>query len=394
MRAYWTCAREEEVASTTSQRALKRPIEAQPHLVSGRADALSRMFRGVLALSIAIVPFLWATPLSAACTTPKDPFVNPFNKNSAHHRPIGAGAQYAGGDHPATKSWFQNKGRSIAVNVGAPWGVSVASTDAGDPIRTINAGRSICDRIIGLPKSIRLPKEGFVTPVKYNPNGCTDGVVVIYDRVTKVPHQIRQYNWNRGKPVGGQYKTWSINGLGHGTRPGERLGTSASGVAALFGVLRGEEINNPSRKIEHALQMALPRRASQCANMLSRQIVLPATSGDGSMNSPGNNQGNIPYGALIALPPASKGGPNLDALGLSPRGRKLAEAVRNYGIYVVDGAACNAIRADQHVGNTSDLKAALAKIYPHMRMILNNDVMRSPTAGGGAPLAPNCANDA
>jgi hypothetical protein len=305
-------------------------------------------------------------PLSdafAACTTPKDPFPNSFNKNSAPHRPVGTGAQYAAANHPSTIS--RRQGRAIGINVGAPWGVSVASTDAADPLRTIGAGKANCDKIVGLPKTIRMPKEGFITKVRMNPNGCTDGVVVIYDRVQKVPHQIRQYNWTGGKPLGGQYKTWSSNGLGHGTRPGDRLGTSASGVAALFGVLRGEEINNPSKKVEHALQMALPRKPSQCAMMLSRKFVLPAVGGDGSMNSPGNNLGNIPYGVLMALPPPAKGGPNLDALGLTARGKRLAEAVRDYGIYVVDGGACNAIRADQHVGNASDLKAALSKTSAH-----------------------------
>lgn len=346
-----------------------------------------------VALGIVIGPLTLAYPAAAACTTPKDPFLNPFSKNSAHHRPVGSGAQYAAGNHPSTSSWMKNTKRSIVINVGAPWGVSLAATDAGDPLRTVGAVSLRCNKVQGFPKTIRMPKEGFPTPVLIQ-DGCTDGVVVIYDRVQNVPHQIRQYNWNSGRPLGGQYKTWSINGLGHGTKPGERVGTSASGVAAMFGLLRGDEINNSNRKIEHALQMALPRKPGNCANMLARKFVLPATSGDTSMNSAGHNQGNIPYGALMALPPPAKGGPNLDSLGLTPRGKKLAEAVRDYGIYVVDGAGCNAIRADQHVGNTTDLKAALTKIYPHIRMILNNDVLRTPTAGGGTGLGQNCANDA
>ena len=356
-----------------------------------RVKTIGKLQRATVALGIVVGPILLTYPVAAACTTPKDPFLNPFNKNSAHHRPVGSGALYAAANHPSTSSWLKNTGRSININVGAPWGVSVAKTDASDPLRTIGAVSLKCNKVDGFPKTIRMPKEGF--PIKVS-NGCTDGVVVIYDGVQKVPHQIRQYNWNGGKPLGGQYKTWSINGLGHGTRPGDRLGTSASGVAALFGVLRGDEINNPSKKVEHALQMALPRKPSQCAMLLSRQVVLPAVGGDGSMNSPGNNLGNIPYGALMALPPPAKGGPNLDALGLSARGKRLAEAVRDYGIYVVDGGACNAMRADQHVANTSELKAALHKIYPQMRMILNNDVLHSPTAGGGSGLASNCANDA
>jgi len=352
----------------------------------GRVGSLRRM---AFAAGAVAGPMLVTGSLDAACTTPNDSFVNPFSKNSAHHRPIGTGAQYAPRNHPSTNSWLKVNG--IGINAGAPWGVSVTSTDASDPMRTVGAVSLKCDRVDGLPKTIRMPREGFITRVKLNPNGCTDGVVVIYDRVQKVPHQLRQYNWNGGKPVAGQYKTWSISGLGHGTKRGDRVGTSASGVAALFGILRGDEINNPGRKVEHALQMVLPASSSGCAMMLSREIVLPATSGDGFMNQPGYNLGNIPYGALMALPPPAKGGPNLDALGLSARGKRLAEAVRDYGIYAVDTGNCPALRADQYVQNTGELTAALSKIYPYIRRVLNNDVLGSPTAGGGSAIAPNCA---
>lgn len=335
-------------------------------------------------LILIIMSMLVVHAANAACTTPKDPFVNPFNAKSAHHRPIGTGAVYQ-----QPKTWKQ--ARSIGINTGAPWGVSVAETNDGDPLRTIRAGDPKCNKIVGFPRSIRLPREGFVTPVKMTDRGCTDGVVVIYDRPTNAPHQIRQYNWNGGKPSGGQYKTWDIDGLGHGTEPGERLGTSASGVAAMFGLLRGDEINNTGRKVEHALQMILPRRGDQCANMLSRQAVLPAVGGDGSMNSPGNNLGDIPYGALMALPPVSKGGPDINKMGLTERGKRLVQAIRDYGVYAVDGGSCLSIRADQHVKNTAELKAALSKIYPHMKRVMNNNVLGQPTAGGGTPLADNCA---
>jgi hypothetical protein len=353
-----------------------------------------KLRRLALAASIVATPMLLPGSVEAACTTPKDPFLNPFSKKSAHHRPIGTGAQYAAAGHGSTQSWLSNKNRTFNINPGAPWGVSVASTDASDPLRTVGAGSAKCTSIQGLPKTIRMPREGFITPIKMTSNGCTDGVVVLYDKVQRVPHQLRQYNWNGGRPVAGQYKTWSMMGLGHGTRRGERVGTSASGVAALFGVLRGDEINNPAKKVEHALQMILPRTRSHCAMMLSRQVVLPATDGDSSMNSAGNNLGNIPYGALMALPPPAKGGPDLGKLGLSARGRRLAEAVRDYGIYAVDGGGCVALRADQYVKNTGELTAALRAIYPHIRMVLNNNVLGGPTAGGGAGLAPNCANDA
>lgn len=352
-------------------------------------------FRNVSRISglILLLGCLLPAAAHAACTTPRDDlFVNPFRAASAHHRPIGTGAEYAPADHPSTQSWLLANG--FAINTGAPWGVSVAQTVAGDPLTTIAAGLKICDKVVGLPKTIPLPAGGFVTKVKLNAGGCTDGVSVVYDAPSRTPHQLRQYNWNAGKPYAGQYKTWDIAGLGHGTKRGDRLGTSASGVAALFGILRGDEINLPGRKVEHALQMVIPSAPKHCAMMGSREIVLPAVSGDGYMNNAGYNLGNIPYGALMALPPLEKGGPDIAKLGLTDRGRRIVEAVRDYGIYSVDTGNCVAIRADQYVRNPDELRAALGKVYKSLRMVLNNDVLGTPVAGGGDPIAENCAFDA
>lgn len=328
------------------------------------------------------------------CTTPKNVYSNPFSKASAHHRPIGTNAIYAAATDPSTKSWLKNTSRNVNINVGAPWGVSVAYTDSTDRIKTIGAGPKNCDAVKGLPVDIRFPRNGFITKVVYNSNGCTDGVAVIYDSVAGVPHQIRQYNWNNGNPIGGQHVTWNIKGLGHGTKMGERLGTSASGVAALFGVLRGEEINDPDpdRKIEHAIQISLPGKPGSL-NMMGQNVVLPAVSRDKYCSTAGYCAGGIPYGALMALLPESKGGPDLSKLGLTMRGKRLAEAIRNYGLYTVDTAGAVAIRADQYVANVAELKADLAKIYPYIRRVMNNDVLNSSTAGGGTALAPNCAFD-
>jgi len=326
------------------------------------------------------------------CYLKGDLYLNPFNQQSAHHRPVGSGAQYAGASHPATKDWL--KASTLGINVGAPWGVSTARTVATDPFMTI-AGYTQCGTVSQLPVTIRLPKAGFVTKVVYNPSGCTDGVVVVYDQPGGTPHQIRQYDWNGGKPRGGQYRTWPIKGLGHGVKPGDRVGTSASGVAALFGLLHGEEINTPGHPVQHALQMVLPRtNPSSCNVMIGKTFELPAVSMDGGWQSPTANTGNIPYGALLALPPSV----NLGGLGLSEPGKRLAQALRDYGIYLVDGGGCanGAIRADQHIDGTTLklLKQDIPKLYKEMRMVLNNDVLGSPVSGGGAPLAPNCAFDA
>ena len=325
------------------------------------------------------------------CSSSKDVFLNPFNKNSAHHRPIGSGAQYASGTHPATKDWL--KAGRFHINVGGSWGVSVVDVTASDPLRTVN-GRLITQiNIKGLPDQVRFPKSGFQTNIQHrSANGWYDGHAVVYDRSTGIPHEFYQYDWNGGNPLASQLREWDIRGLGHGTKQGQYLGATATGVASMFGLLRGHEINTPGYEIEHALQIALPAGAG-CKIMLSRDITLPATSRDGSAGNPNNNTGNIPYGGLLALPASV----DISKLGLSEPGRRLAEGIRNYGIYVVDKGGCDAgaIRADQHVNGAtlSKLSADIPKIYPHIRMVLNNNVMGSPVAGGGTALAPNCAFD-
>jgi hypothetical protein len=349
------------------------------------------------ALAVALVLAVSGTPLTpafaqAACSSPKnDLFKNPFNKRSAHHRPIGTGAVYAADNHPATRSWL--RGTHLNINVGTPSGTGVVEVDTSDPLRTIT-GQANCDRVSGMPVSIRLPRNGFITNTQRAGGGCADNVVVVYDRTINKAHQLRQYNWRNGRPTAQKYTTWDIRGLGHGTRRGENVGTAASGVAALFGVLRGHEINTPGHKIEHALHIGLPRKPGRgCNVMLSDQVVLPATNRDRSAGSGGNNGGAIPYGGLLALKPSV----NIASLNLSEPGRRLAAAIQNYGMYVINGGGCNAgaIDADQNVSAAvkNQLRNDIRKIYPHVRLVLNNNVMGSPVAGGGSPRAPNCAFD-
>ena len=345
----------------------------------------ARMLMVALTMSVTLGPVDRA--LAQSCSTPRtNLFLNPYGKASAHHRPIGSGARFASNTDAATRDWL--KSTHLNVNVGAPWGTSLTETDGGDPIRVIR-GQARCDNVVGLPVSVRLPREGFRTTIAHNSSGCPDGVVVVYDRVTGRPHQLRQYDWNNGQPTAGQYKTWDIRGLGHGTRPGHREGTSASGVAGMFGVLRGFEINTPGHKIEHALRLGLPRKPG-CKIMLSRNFVLPATSGDSNRTRSGYNTGHIPYGGLLALPPSV----NVNNLGLSEPGRRLAAAIQNYGMYATDGGGCTAgaIDADQNItsGIKSQLRTDIRKIYPLVRLVTNN-AMGSAVAGGGSPRAPNCA---
>jgi hypothetical protein len=84
---------------------------------------------------------------------------------------------------------------------------------------------------------------------------------------------------------------------------------------------------------------------------------------------------------------------NINNLGLSEPGRRVAAALQNYGTYVVDTTqGCPNMRGDQNIdgGVKQTLIKDMRKIYPLLRMVLNNDAGQA-ASGGGMPRAENCA---
>jgi len=353
-----------------------------------------------------------------------DWFYNPFNADSAHHRPIGTGARYAVADDPAVVA-FQ-RADHLNINVGyTPWGCGVWEAKPDDPLFTIGFFKGDDGSRPGeFPVTCRLPLN-MVMLQRRNKSGNFDGVLVVYDRAADTIHHFRQFNWNTeqptpdAKPTASSHKTWSIRGTGHNARLGEGVGTSASGVAAMFGILRGWEVKATGHPIGHALQMVIPSRPSEFAMMLGREVWWPAVSMDGfSYRNAEANVGPIAYGSLWAIPPVEKGGPDLTTLGLSEVGLRLAECIRDYGIYAVDTGASPSLRADQDFDEQlrDELRAQSALFYKYIRLVANSvpeegkvkfnvgDSRTAPTggpnrqlvpgefpAGGGKPLAPNTA---
>lgn len=333
----------------------------------------------MLAATLAAMPLLLAAPASAGpCQAPADAFANPFNKASALHRPIGSGAVYASDSHATTLALKRAPFSNINSNNG--WGINVYKGTSSDPYLKVTNGGPYN---YGLPVSLRVPAGA-------HNQSTTDAAIVIHDTTTNITHEFYYWRWNNGKPTASIHYQWDIRGAGHTGPGGARTGTSASGVAGMFGLLRGHEVNATGYKIQHALQMALDAQG-KCGMMLKKQAVWPASSTDGFCSSGKNCTGAIPYGALLALPPSV----SVDSLGLSEPGKRLAKALQDYGVYVVDNSQCPTLRGDQFI--SASVKQALTndmrKVYPRLRMVLNNSSSQS-VAGGGTARAPNCAIDA
>ena len=125
--------------------------------------------------------------------------------------------------------------------------------DANGPVLTVNRRRPT--RTSGLPVTMRFPAEG----VNIDFPDHLDGNMTVYDRTLNIFNHLRVYAWDDGSPVAMQHRSYSPYDEGHGSKLAERIGTSASGVAAPFGILRGWEVQQTGHPIGHALQMVLPR---------------------------------------------------------------------------------------------------------------------------------------
>jgi hypothetical protein len=331
----------------------------------------------MLALSVLVASLPWAKAL-ALCQAPVDTFLNPFTKESAHHRPIGSDAVFADEKHPSTvdllKVGFGN------INSDNGWGFNVYQSKTSDPVKTVvHAGR----HNVGLPVTLHVP-------VGTNNHDTSDAGVVIVEPDGITAHEFYQWRWNNGEPTAAIHRQWDTRGSGHSRPADARVGVSASGVAGMFGLLRGHEVNNPGYRIEHALQISLSHIFKGCkAHQFQAKAVWPAASTDGyCKTNPDLCGGNIPYGALLALPPSV----DIAGLGLSEPGGRLAEALQDYGAYAVDGTECANMRGDQDIdaGVKQTLRTDMRKIYPLLRMVLNNSAGET-VSGGGTPRAENCA---
>lgn len=315
-----------------------------------------------------------------------DLFLNPYNSLSVHHKPIGTGAQYAGNSHPSTTSLLLEN--FTTLNVGIPWGRYIVREDPSLPLVTFSqhAGYGSGE---GLPISLRVAY--FYAPGPVDGNYYDNEVQVV--SLDNSVHTFYEVVWlNSGSQPRANFRmSHSAEGKGHGP---SRTSPGASGLGALIGIVRGHEVNADSGEFGHCINFLARSRGTN--QVFSKQFVWPATSTDWFCSSPENCNGNIPYGALFALPQQIFTDSYINGMGLSELGRRIARQLRNYGGYFVDGAQGRPIRCDQYItsAKATEFRTQMKMIYPGLRMVTNNLESYSQAAGGGTPIAPNTAYDA
>jgi len=289
-----------------------------------------------------------------------DLFLNPFNKDSAHHRPIGAKVEYGipGGaefktfepDNPSyTASGPLNDRSELAArigqfvcgrsNQGRKWLYRVSSSD---PDHTI--------AITGEPAvTIKMPagdtaqggNEPFYPPV---PPAGGDFTVGFYRRDGSAADLLDMFtDFDYANRKASAHGSYPLAGLDTGEQPGYYK--SAAHLRWPGTVLRGHEINGADPgPILHALNCTATRKnLPYSAHILNRQVVWPAWGVDATANEnsakfdPTHNHGFMPYGTRLAIRLVDRDEVLSHLPAANKRGRAIVDVLTFYGVYIVDG---------------------------------------------------------
>ncbi len=295
--------------------------------------------------------------------------------------------------------------RYVACNMGALGAMcndrmTLYRGNSSDPFRSVFQPEGWEKPGVNLPDNYLIPEE---------PNGCA--AFLLPDGVT-----LRDYNALRRpnpatNPVGYYYGDSSLSG------DGIVGGQAGSGMSSLGGTIRIGELESGSA-IPHALKLELDWAVlyRNTGSGFNRQETFrwPANRSDG--NSGGNSGDGPGYGgsnpslrmgSLVALPRSV----DINSLGLSARGLKIAQAMQEYGAYIVDstgafwqwgngsytasigmekGASAGYLRPDNGYYNNDQLYSDMDKIYQRLAVVDDNGPtsIGGGTNGGGASTTP------
>ena len=336
-----------------------------------RVRTTPRRRTAVVALLTAVLtPLAVVGPADGAVAAEtRDPLTWPFARDSIWNTPIGSDAKYVpAGLRAANAAW----------NASVTADPELISVDPDDPIRTLRAPYQPGDgaRVRVAPD---LAHDG-------SWNGCatfltSDGRSVWSGQPLRLSRGgTPTWKWTSSR------QAIDLRGPGiEGCHGGSRM----SGIG---GSLRVGELASEA-PLRHALKVNL-NCAKYCYRGSSRADSKrwPAFTADAYWAS--GYGGRLPalrMGALLALPPS------VDLSGITdPKARKLANAFRDYGAYLVDDTAwdVHTVAMDQRVVESGEwpdhtereFHAQLQEVFRALAVVDNN--APSTVGGGGRPRAP------
>jgi hypothetical protein len=282
--------------------------------------------------------------------------LQPFTAASPWNTPLGAQARFEPASSAAT-AMVVAPGLSSFVN-SARWSHPLYFASSSDPLQTVvEQGERLQYRI----------------PANAAPAVGDDAHMHVFDPDGRTVHEAWQMHRTGPGSWEAQYAV-SVDLYGDGVSGG---GVRAYGGSAIGGLIRIHEVQQG--EIPHALALALP------AALLRTGPVWPASSED--QGSAQTYRGQIPIGALLAIPPEV----DLGALGLGREALAVGHALQDYGAYVVDTGSQFTLFAEPGADETrlDAVRAQLDVLRTQLRVVTDNT--RSTPGGGGEPRRPAAA---
>lgn len=345
-----------------------------------------------------LLPVLLGASLAAADGAPRDPWLQPFASDSIWNMPIGANAVYVHARIAAAAHHGIDTERHFRLK-------------AADPVREVYPPSSWSKRWPGDQSfpyrtgpqwRMPVPNDLIIADAAppSTPNNC-------FSFLMPDGREIRQLGPTCRAVSGAQIVGWPnapVDLYGTGI-PGSHGG---SGLSALGGSLRLGELVG-SAPITHALKINVWAKSMYWDGNAKKGYRWPADRDD-SYASATTYTGTVPamrMGSLLALKP----GVTPTSLGVTTEpGKKLLAAFRDYGAYVADDTAWDAIDLCCEAGVASEVETAtglsltgqsgalvadLRRIVAALHVVDNNTA--SAIGGGGTPrveMAPRLADPA
>lgn len=361
-----------------------------------------RSFPWTLGLGLGVSVWLGCSPepaidedavWDALPATVRDPAKWPFSDDSPWNTPIACAAtapfscvatwEAAGGACSQQLRYLSTTGAELRAAINAEeWSHPVYIAKSTDPLSSLNQQTCFGAPALTVP-NVRIPATAKAAlPAFLGSAACDYGNTDAHLHIIDPKHQYVDESWHARPRASGGFDVFGYtrnsltdSGIGKG---GER----AYGGSAIAGLIRKGEL---SSGIRHALALAIPHSQMKCIVSGSTPSdscdpVWPASKVDDSARS--RYKGAIPMGQLVSIPVDV----DLSSLGLTASGLRLAQALQDYGAYVVDGSDDFVLYAEPSV--STELVGArkdVAAIRALLRCVTNNSATR---VGGGDATAP------
>lgn len=330
------------------------------------------------------------------------PHLWPYTAGSLWNTPVG-GAIRRGSTHHSLATMLNSQvGQlnwatySTPVNSAGASGVpltihEVAAGTWSPAIRSITVARA--------PASVLISGDMTGSTITYNAGGSIsftkkpDGFMALVDTTTMTATEAYKTCWSSGGAADriliareGSVRSFDLRGDGWTQR-----GSRASGLTFMGGLIRQHDLDKVAtdrrNAIRHALALAINNsqllNPDQDAAYPTPGLQWPARSFDSDGRS--NYAGAIRMGTHFVLHP----GFDIEASTLTPEGKALAYALRDYGAYIVDRSSYVSLYAEQQIN--SGAADRLKKDWQNLLLkamvpVLNNSA--SAVGGPGPRVRP------